>query len=112
MAYVDTSELARVLNIRTPSNDQEAALDRVLEAATKRIDDWIDLAEGESLDAGGTALAEHVCLGYAAELWKFQEVQFGLIGIGSEVGATYVPRDLWGKWAIELESIKSQQGFA
>ena len=112
MAYADTTELARVLGLRNPSSNQEAALDRVLEAATMRIDSEIDLAEGEALDAGQIALAEQVCLAYGAELWKFQEVQFGLVGIGSEVGATFVPRDLWEKYAIQLEPLKNQWGLA
>lgn len=77
-----------------------------------RIDSEIDLASTASLDAGQLALAEQVCLAYAAELWKFQEVQFGLVGIGSEVGATFVPRDLWEKYAIQLEPLKNQWGLA
>lgn len=112
MAYADTTELARVLNIRVPSDNQEAAFDRVIEAATMRIDSEIDLAADASLDGGQIALAEQVCLAYAAELWKFQEVQFGLVGIGSEVGATFVPRDLWEKYAIQLEPLKNQWGLA
>lgn len=112
MAYADTTELARVLKIRNPSSDIETALDRVLEAATMRIDSEIDLAAGEALDAGQIAIAEQVCLAYAAELWKFQEVQFGLVGVGTEFGATFVPRDLWEKHAIALEPLKNQWGLA
>lgn len=112
MAYADTTELARVLHLRNPSSDQETALDRVLEAATMQIDAEIDLATDAALDSGQISLCEQVCLAYAAELWKFQEVQFGLVGIGSELGATFVPRDLWKKYAIQLEPLKNQFGFA
>lgn len=112
MAYADTTELARVLKIRNASDEQEAALDRVLEAATLRIDSEIDRISTNPLSAAEIALAEQVCLAYAAELWKFEEVQFGLVGIGSEVGATFVPRDLWEKYAIQLEPLKEQFGLA
>lgn len=112
MAYAETTELARVLNIRNPSDEQEAALDRVLEAATQRIDDEVDRESTDPLSGGHLLLAEQVCLAYAAELWKFQEVQFGLVGIGTEVGPSYVPRDLWAKYAIQLEGAKRGWGFA
>lgn len=112
MAYIDTSELFRVLKIRQPSDDQEAAADRVLEAATTRIDDEVDRAAGDPLSGGHLLMAEQVCLAYATELWKFEEVQFGLVGIGAEVGPTYAPRDLWAKYAIQLENAKRQHGFA
>lgn len=112
MAYAETTELARVLKIRNVSTEQEAALDRVLEAATLRIDSEINREADDPLDGAEIALAEQVCLAFAAELWKFEEVQFGLVGIGSEVGATFVPRDLWEKYAIQLEPLKGQWGLA
>ena len=112
MAYAETSELARVLNLRNLSDEQEAALDRVLEAASTKIDDEVDRPSTDPLSGGHLLLAEQVCLAYAAELWKFQEVQFGLVGIGLETGPTYVPRDAWKKYAIQLESAKRQFGFA
>ena len=112
MAYIETSELARVLLIRNPSDEQEAALDRVLEAASQKIDDEVDRPSTDPLSGGHLLLAEQVCLAYAAELWKFEEVQHGLVGIGAEVGPTYAPRDIWKKYAIQLESAKRQFGFA
>ena len=111
MAYADTTELARILKIRTPSDEQEAAMDRVLEAAAAEIDLELDLAAGTSLtEAGQIALVEQVNLERAAELWKLQEVQFGQI-IGSEIVTGAAPRDTWKKHAVTLAYLKQGFGF-
>ena len=112
MAYADTTELARILKIRTPSDEQEAAMDRVLEAAAGEIDSEIDLAADTSLtEAWQLALVEQVNLSRAAELWKLEEVQFGVI-IGSELVTGSQPRDTWKKHAVTLAPLKGQWGFA
>ena len=112
MAYADTTELARILKIRTPSDEQEAAMDRVLEAAAGEIDSEIDLAADTSLtEAWQLALVEQVNLSRAAELWKLEEVQFGVI-IGSELVTGSAPRDTWKKHAVTLAPLKGQWGFA
>src|SRR5688572_31366640 len=113
MAYADTTELARILKIRTPSDEQEAAMDRVLEAASGEIDTYVDLAEGESFTAAWQiALLEQVNLERAAELWKLQEVQLGVI-LGSEAfGPVHIARDSFAKHAITLSPLKNQWGFA
>jgi predicted metalloenzyme YecM len=110
MAYVDTTELARVLKIRDPSDAQEAAMDRCLEAATAEIDKELGLETGLT-SASDIALVEQVNLERAAELWKLQEVQFGQI-IGSELVTGSAPRDTWKKHAITLAPLKETWGFA
>lgn len=111
-SYGSVSELFRILKIRTPSAEQTVAAQRVLLASAARVNSEIDLAEGSTLSGPKMALATEVCLEYACDLWRMQEVQIGLVGIGSEVGATYVARDLWEKHAISLEPCKDQFGFA
>jgi hypothetical protein len=112
MAYAETTELARILKIRTPSEEQEAAMDRVLEAAAGEIDSEIDLAAGSSLtEPWQLALVEQVNLSRAAELWKLEEVQFGVI-IGSELVTGSQPRDTFRKHAATLAPLKQQWGFA
>jgi hypothetical protein len=110
MAYAETTELARVLKIRTPSDEQEAALDRVLEAAAAEIDLELGLETGLS-NPGDVALVEQVNLERAAELWKLQEVQFGQI-IGSELVTGQQPRDTWKKYSVMLAPLKESWGFA
>ena len=47
----------------------------------------------------------------AAELWKEEEVQFGIL-LGVDASATYVARDTWDKHAIKLSTLKGQWGIA
>jgi hypothetical protein len=113
MAYADTTELARILKIGSPSAAQLGAMDRVLEAAALEIDLEIDLAEGNQLtSAGAVALLEQVNLERAAELWKLQEIQFGVMELAGDFGPARIGRDTWLKHAITLSKLKDQQGFA
>lgn len=113
MAYAETTELARILKIGNPTDAQEAAMDRVLEAAATEIDNELDLAEGEALSsAGAIALVEQVNLERAMELWKLQEIQFGIVELAGDFGATRIGRDTWKKHSVTLSSLKGQWGFA
>lgn len=113
MAYAETTELFRILKISNPSDAQTAAADRVLEAAATEIDLELDLATGDFIaSAGGVALLEQVNLERAAELWKLQEVQFGVLELAGDFGATKIARDTWAKHAITLSKLKGQWGFA
>jgi hypothetical protein len=113
MAYVDTDELSRVLKIANPSSEQTAAMQRVLDAATREIDDEIDLRDDSlPLTDEGLALAEQVCIQRASELWFLQEVPLGLAGIGSEFGTAHLSRNSWEKYAFTLAPLKEQFGIA
>src|SRR5262245_51778094 len=101
MSYVDADELARVLKIRNPSAEQTAALERVLEAATREINHEIDRVDDSvPLDDDALALVEQVCIQRASELWSLEEVPLGISGIGGEIGGTaYLARNSWEKYA-------------
>jgi len=110
--FADADELYPILNIRgTPSAAQVAKADRVLTAAAGEIVRELDLADDQELDGYGVALCAQVNLMRAAELWKEEEVQFGIL-LGVDAGATYVARDTWEKHAIKLATLKGQWGFA
>lgn len=110
--YATTDELLAILNVRSASAAQTAKADRVLLAAAGEINRELDLSDNQSLDGYGVALAAQVNLARAAELWKEEEIQFGILGIGSEVGTTYIARDTWDKHAIKLATLKGQWGIA
>jgi hypothetical protein len=112
VAYAETDELARILKIRTPSTEQTAALDRVLEMAAGEIDAELDLAADTVLSVAGQATVEQVNLQRAAELWFAQEVPLGITGIGGEFGTTHLARDSWAKYTYQLAHLKDQRGFA
>jgi hypothetical protein len=110
--YADTDELARILKIRTPSAEQTLALERVLIAATHEIDEEIDREDDDPVSGAEISLAAQVCLQRATELWMLQEVPLGVAGIGSEMGASYLARNSWEKYAFTLAPLKRQWGFA
>jgi hypothetical protein len=113
MPYADTTELARIVKIRTPSAEQEVALQRVLDVAEGEIDAEIDLADdAEALAGWQLALCAEVCLERAVEHWQQQESPFGLIGIGAEFGATPTSKDSWERHAHKLAPLKNQWGLA
>lgn len=112
MAYADTTELFRILKIRNPSDDQNAAGDRVMETAAAEIDSEIDLDADTTLTPGQLELAAQVNLQRAAELWEMQEVALGFIGIGSDGGAARLANNTWEKHANTLAPLKSQWGLA
>lgn len=110
MAYAETTELARILQIRTPTDAQEAALERKLDVATGEIDREIDLSADAVLSVEDLATLEDVCLRRAAELWMLDTHSLGVLG--SEMGSTYLARDSWKKYTYDLAHIKDQRGFA
>jgi hypothetical protein len=72
----------------------------------------IDLDDDTELSGEQLRLCEEVNLQRAAELWKLQEVQFGIVGLGSEFGATHIARNTWDKYAYTLAPLKDQWGLA
>jgi len=114
--YADSTELARVLKIRTPSTDQAAALDRVLLAAAGEINAEIDLADGNTLADWQTAICAQVNLDRAADLWRHTESAAGMTGLMGDNGETIMPgryiRYSWERYAQRLVPCKDQFGVA
>lgn len=110
--YATVNELARVLTIRAPTEEQHAALARVLSAAAKEINSYLDLGDDDHLDSDGLQLAAQVNLQRASELWGLQEVPLGLAGIGSEFGTANLARNSWEKYAFTLAPLKRGYGIA
>lgn len=111
--YASVEELARILKLRSPTDEQTTALERVLLAAAGEINSEIDLADdADALASWQLALAAEVNLERAAELWKQQEVQFNLVGLGSEFGPTHIARNTWEPYAFKLAPLKDQWGLA
>jgi hypothetical protein len=109
VAYATTDELARILKIRDPSAEQTAAMLRVLTAAALEIDAELDRVG--IFASPYPPLVVQVNLERAAELWKLQEVQFGIV-LGSEFGATHIARNTWDKYAYTLAPLKDRWGLA
>lgn len=115
MAYTTTAELARiVLKNRTPTNEQEIALQRVLDIAEGEINAEIDLADDATALAGWQLdLCAQVNLDRAADLWFHTESGTGLTGLLGDEGVLGVPgRYSWKRYAERLAPLKSQWGLA
>lgn len=114
--FVDRTELFRVLKIRSATTEQEAAADRVLEAAYLEILSEINFADDETvadLTAEEIALCEGVNLDRAADLWRHTESIPGVTGLLGDEGAMVAPaRYSWERYAQRLAPIKRQWGLA
>ena len=111
--YADTTELARILKIRTPTAEQEVAMERVLETAAGEINSEIDLDDETELSGWQLSLAAEVNLERAVEHWRQQEAAFGLVAIGGDLGGVErVARDTWDRHANKLAPLKGQWGLA
>jgi hypothetical protein len=112
VAYATVTELARILKIRSPSDEQRDAMERVLLAAAGEINSEIDLDTDEGLAGWQVALAAEVNLERAVEHWRAQESPFGLIALGVDVPAERTARDSWERHALKLAPLKGQWGLA
>jgi hypothetical protein len=81
-------------------------------SAALEINREIDLAAGVTLTSAELALAAQVNLERAAELWKLQEIQFGILELGGDFGPTRIARNTWEKHAFTLAPLKNQWGLA
>jgi len=88
--YATVDELFRILKIRAPTADQTIAAQRVLEAAAGEINAKMGRLDG--LAPWELQLCAEVNLERAVEHWQQQEVPFGVIGLDSPSGPTYLPR--------------------
>lgn len=108
-AYATVAELARVLRIRTPSSDQQIAMQRVLDAAALEIDNEIGLVAPYPVPA--PALVVEVNLERAVEHWQQQESPFGIVGL-TEAVPTRTGQNTWERHAQKLAPLKQSWGLA
>jgi hypothetical protein len=112
IGYTTTEELARILQIATPSGAQQEALERVLTSSYVEILSEIDDPDQlQPLTPDETLLAAEVQLDRANEHWQQVEKPFGILGI-QDGGAVYVARDSWDRHALKLAPLKRNWGFA
>lgn len=110
--YATSSELARILKIRTPSDEQQAAMDRVLVAAAGEIAAEIDLADDDELEDWQLQLAAQVNLDRAADLWRHTESIPGVTGLLGDDVVQMPGRYSWERYAQRLAPLKNQWGVA
>ena len=106
--YASVDELARILKIRSPTVDQQAAMERVLIAASGEVNSEIDRTD--DLPAWGVMLATEVALERAVEHWQQEEVPYGIWE--NALGPVVVGRDTFDRHALKLAPLKQLWGFA
>jgi hypothetical protein len=132
MGYVGVDELARVLRLRSPTEAQGTAMQRVIDTATAEVNSEIgtawataDLASfpfagstdpdtGAYVDVPSplaAALVTEVTLERAVEHWQQQESPFGVIGLGESV-PTVTAKDTWDRHANKLVPLKRSWGVS
>ena len=112
--FATADELFPILQIRsTPSAAQEAKADRVLTAAAGEILRELDFEDNDvsGLDGYGTSLCATVNLQRAAELWREEEIQSGIL-LGVDGAAAYIAKDTWERHAAKLSTLRSRFPFA
>ncbi len=108
MAYIDADTLAAVLKVNATARADD--LERVLEAAAGEIDSEIGYTLGVSDDAWKLALAAHVNLERARDLWELELVPVGIIGLGGET-PLIAPRNSFERHANALLPLKNTWGI-
>lgn len=105
--YATVDELAEILRVSASTNWQ--ALRRSIEAASDEIDS--ELGREDPFNSP-PALIRTVCLDRAVEHWQQMKAPFGIIGLGSEAGATFTGHDTWSRHANKLAPYKESWGIA
>jgi hypothetical protein len=116
MAYADVTELARVLTLRAPTQEQTDAMQRVLDAAAFEIDDWCGTGtpSADGSPVFGTpypALVVEVNLERAVEHWSQEESPFGIVGLGSDTIPVATARDSWDRHGQKLAPLRQTWGI-
>ena len=109
--YAPDSELLRILKIGNPSAEQETAVERVLKAASGEIDSEIDFGRHDACSGWELALAGQVAMERAAELWKLQEVQFGIVGSAPSSAQPIWPEHV-GQARVQAGTVEAAVGLA
>jgi hypothetical protein len=108
LAYATTNELARILKIRTPTAEQNIAMQRVLDAAALEID--AELGRVSPYD-DPPALVVEVNLNRAVELWHQEPIGFNVVGLDSEAPVR-LGSNSWVRYANQLAPLKETWGLA
>ena len=112
MTYSTVDELFRLVRIPTPTPEQLAAGERVLDAASGEVDSEIGRADTDPpLDGWQLALAEEVTVERAVEHWQQGQSPFGVIGFGTDV-PIHTGQNSWRRHKLKLLPLKRSFGVA
>ena len=110
MAYVDVTELQRVMGKPTPTAAELEAMNRVIDVAATEID-W-DLGYGVDNPAPSPThpVLADVNLNRAEELWKANYTTNGVLPQGPDLPPVIAPRDTWYRHHLRLNPLRTAWG--
>ncbi len=112
-AYATTSDLFRILKVRTPTDAQEDAAQGDLDTATLEINAEIDFSATHApLTAEQRELVKGVCIDRAADLWRHRESAPGILGVVDEGVPSTPGRYSFARYTARLSDLKDQWGVA
>ncbi len=106
--YASADELASALRVQVTVKNS-AELDACVAAASEEIDQYVDLADGDTLP--DSALVKRVCLARGVEWWKANDAAFGALGFDG-TGVLTTPQDGFARHARNLITHKARLGVA
>jgi hypothetical protein len=111
VAYVDVSEIQRVLGKTTPTADELDAMNRCNEAAAAEIDWDLGYTAGSPAPSPPSPIVVDVNLQRACELWR---LDFATVGGALLAGPESVPlwpnRDTWFRHSVRLNPLRTAWG--
>ena len=108
MAYVDITELQRVLGITAPTAAQTQAMNRVLAAAAEEIDWELGYTSANPAPTPPPDIVVDVNLKRAVELWRTDP--YGAIPAGPDTLPVFAARDTWYRHHLRLLPLKQSFG--
>jgi hypothetical protein len=106
VAYVDATELGRVLQKTSPTAAESVAMTRVLDAAAQEIDWDLGITVDNPAPPDDPVLSD-VNLDRAVELWRLNYSSFGVLPVGAEQAPVIAPRDTWYRHHLRLNPLRT-----
>lgn len=110
MAYAAVEELARILQLPTPSAAQTAAMQRVLDGAAAEIDAWLGLTQPYPDPAPPTVVHANIVI--ATEMWNQEQLPYGAVIMSGDQPPIYGPGNPWRRHLLKLLPHVEQFGVA
>lgn len=109
MAYASVTELASLLRLDSPTQQQLEGMQRALDEAAAEIDWDLDVA-AFPLDDPPPPLVVGVNLDRAVEHWRQSYSPFGVIAVAAESEPIITARNSWYRHHLKLAALRRSWG--
>jgi len=115
MAYVEVTELQRVLGKPAPTAEEAAAMQRVIDEAAREIDWWLGYTADNPappVDDPDYPILVETNLRRAVELWSLETRVGGIVPAGPDSIPIVIRLDTWNRHALTLLPLQREFGLA